>query len=152
MRGTVLGVGVDVVETKRFERLVHRGAPGVWRHWYTEAEADECGTHARPGLAAALRFGVKEATYKAVHMEFSGGVRWRDIEVLGPERAPKVVLHGEVAAAAAAAGVARLHVSVCHLGGRVLTMVLAEGHATTSQPSGAPHVYAAPHTTIRGHG
>lgn len=124
----------------------------MWRHWYTEAEADECGRHARPGPAAALRFAVKEATYKAVRVEFSGGVHWRDIEVLGPEQDLKVVLHGEVAAAAAAAGVVRFHVSVCHVGERLVAMVLAEGNAVTSQPPGAPHVYAAPHTTNRGRG
>lgn len=124
--GVVIGVGVDVAETGRFERLVSRGAGRVWPHWYTEAEAEACLQHPRPGLAAALRFALKEATYKAVGVQFSGAVRWRDIEVLGTEPVWRIALHGEVAAAAGAAGVEQLHGSTCQTGGRVMATVIVE--------------------------
>ena len=148
----VVGVGVDVVGTSRFERLLHRGGERVWQHWFTETEADECARHSRPALAAAVRFAVKEATYKAVGLEFSGGLRWRDIEVLGREPAVDVVLHGEAAAAAATARVARYRVSVCHMETRVLAMVLAEGTGAEPDHPAESHVCTPQHTTTRGYG
>lgn len=139
MSGVVVGVGIDVAETGRFERLVSRGAGRVWAHWYTEAEAEECIQHPRPWLAAALRFAVKEATYKAVGAEFSGEVRWRDIQVLGGGPAWRLALHGEVAAAAAAAGVEQLHVSTCQTGGRVMAIVIAKGNRSTAERATPSH-------------
>ena len=151
MAYAVVGVGVDVVGTRRFERLLRRGGERVWQHWFTDTEVDECAQHPRPALAAAVRFAVKEATYKAVGLEFSRGLRWRDIEVLGREPGVDVVLHGEAAAAAAAARVARYRVSVCHMEGRVLAMVLAEGTGATPEPPGQSQVCTPQHTTTRGH-
>lgn len=127
------GVGVDVADAGRFERLLRGGADRVWAHWFTESEAEACRRHPRPGLAAACRFAVKEATYKAVGAEFSGAVRWRDIEVLSGEPSWRVHLHGEVAATAAAAGVEHLHATTARTGGRVMAMVIAE----TSRPTSA---------------
>lgn len=123
----MVGVGIDVADIRRFDRLVGRGAAGAWAHWYTEAETEQCLAQSRPGTAAALRFAVKEATYKAVGAHFAHEVRWRDIEVLGRESAWRLALHGEVGAAATAAGVVRLHVTTCRVGQRAVATVIAEG-------------------------
>ena len=130
MSGVVVGVGIDVADPARFDRLAERGAGRVWSHWYTEGEAEACLRSPRPGLAAALRFAIKEATYKSVGATFSGAVRWRDIEVAGRSSAWRVAVHGEVAALASAARVERFHVSTSQLGGVVMAVVLAEGSAT----------------------
>lgn len=147
----MVGVGLDIAEIGRFERLVDRGAGRIWAHWYTEAEAAECLRHPRPALAAAFRFAVKEATYKAVGAEFLGAVRWQDIEVTGREQAWRVALHGEVAAGAAAAYADLLHVSTCRTDGRVVAIVIAEGRASSRdrQHEVPSHAYAASQTTNR---
>ncbi|WP_210438698.1 holo-ACP synthase [Nocardioides xinjiangensis] len=139
-------MGVDVADARRFERLVGRGSNRVWAHWYTEAEARECLAHSRPGTAAALRFAVKEAAYKAVGAHFADMMRWRDIEVLGREPAWRLTLRGDVAAAAEAAGVQRLHVSTCRTGGRVLATVIAEGGSRDPGRAGHAPVYASSST------
>ncbi|GAB3022520.1 holo-[acyl-carrier-protein] synthase [Nocardioides flavus (ex Wang et al. 2016)] len=123
---SVIGVGMDVADTRRFDRLVRRGPGGLWAHWYTEAEVRECLAHDQPATAAATRFAVKEASYKALGARFAHEVRWRDIEVLEREAAWRVVLHGEMGVAAAAVGLAWLHVSTCRTGGRVVATVIAE--------------------------
>ena len=124
----------------------------MWAHWYTEAEAEECLSHSRPGLAATFRFAVKEATYKAVGAQFSGPVRWRDIEVLEGEPAWHITLHGEMAAAAADAGAEHFHVSTCQTGGRVVAMVIAQGGCADRERATPSYAYAATQTTSREQG
>lgn len=147
--GTIVGVGIDIADVTRFDRLVARDGGSVWSHWYTEAEAGQCRAHRRPGLAAAYRFAVKEAAYKAVGAEFSGAVRWRDVEVLGGEEDWHVRLRGEVAAAADAAGAGQLHVSACLVAGRVLATVVAEGDSRRAERGVPARLYAA---TMDSHG
>lgn len=132
------GVGIDVADTGRFDRLLRGQAHRVWAHWFTEAEAEACRAHARPGEMAALRFAVKEATFKAVGAHFAREVRWRDIEVLDQGANWQVALHGEVAAAAADAGVGRLHVSTCRSTSWVIATVIAEASGAGARPS--PHL------------
>lgn len=150
--GTIVGVGVDIADVTRFDRLVARDDGRVWAHWYTETEAQECLAHRRPGRAAALRFAVKEAAYKAVGAEFSGAVRWGDIEVLDREQGWDVVVRGEVAASAAAAGVDRLHVSTCEFAGRVLATVIAEGRTGRVERAAPARPYAGTRNHHRGQG
>ncbi|MGN0065015.1 MAG: holo-ACP synthase [Nocardioides sp.] len=148
--GSVVGVGVDVAQSGRFARLLERGAAGVWRHWFTDREASACQRAASPAQAATLCFAVKEATYKAVGAEFSGPVRWRDIEALSTGGRWQVTLHGEVARTAAAAGVATLHVSTGRAGDGVLATVLAE-RATGPATGPAATTTTATTTTTTGH-
>ena len=131
--GSVVGVGIDVADPARFERLAARG-DRMWSHWYTDAEAEACLADRRPGTAAALRFAVKEATYKAVGASFAGPLAWRDVEVLGREASWRVRLHGGVVADAAAAGVERLHVSTSRLHAAVMAVVVAEGRRRVPSP------------------
>ena len=133
--GAVVGVGVDVADTDRFERLVARSAGRLWAHWFTPAEAAECLASRRPGTAAACRFAVKEATYKAVGVPFAGAARWPLVEVLGRGPDWRVALHGELAAAAPEG--LRLQVSTCLMPGRVMAVVIAEDDARDR----LPHLY-----------
>lgn len=130
----VVGVGVDTADVTRFERLVARGSERLWTHWYTDAEAAECRGHVRPAVAAATRFAVKEATYKAVGAHFSGPVRWREVEVLAAGAGWRIDLDGEVREAADRAGARVLHVSTSVFAGRVMATVVATG-----SDSGTPH-------------
>lgn len=128
----MIGVGVDVSDVARFERLLGRGARGVWDHWYTADELDICALQSRPAEAAATRFAVKEATFKAIGARFTSAIRWREIEVLGDKPTWCIRLHGEIADAAAAAGVGSIHASTCRTGNRVVAMVVAEAAGTTA--------------------
>lgn len=122
---SLIGVGIDVTDTRRFDRLVERGDRGTWARWYTEAETRDCLEHHRPGAAAGLRFAVKEATYKAVGAHIARELRWSDIEVLAGVSPWRVRLHAQVAAAATAAGVDALHVTTCQTGDWSMATVIA---------------------------
>lgn len=148
-----MGVGIDVADTARFQRLVDRGSERLWAHWYTDLEASECRRHARPAVAAATRFAVKEAAYKAVGADFSGPVRWRDIEVLTRSGSWRVALAGEVREAADRVGARDLHVSTSRFGERVVATVIATGTRVRADgPSGSVALGETPTTGSRGQG
>lgn len=110
---TVVGVGVDAVEIARVRTALTR-TPSLLDRLFTERERGSCVTRCGdlryPGLAA--RFAAKEAVAKSLGTGIRG-FGFRDIEVLGDEHGkPTVTLHGRALAAATAAGISRVHVSL----------------------------------------
>lgn len=116
----VLGIGVDVVDVERFDRSVTR-TPRLLDRLLTASER----TVARPERLAA-RFAAKEALAKALGVP--PGMQWHDSEVVLDERGrPAFVLRGTVAAALAALGATRCHLSLSHDGGTATAFVVLEG-------------------------
>ena len=65
---------------------------------------------------------------KALGVGWGADASWLDIEIVrGTEGRPSVVLTGRAAATAAAAGIARLHLSLTHTATHALAHVIAEG-------------------------
>ncbi len=98
--GVVIGIGLDIVETARIERLLVRYGEQFVRKLMAEAEAAELPA-ATPERALALALAVagKEAASKAIGTGWSEGVHWRDVVVVRAP-APAVRLEGEAAAVA----------------------------------------------------
>jgi holo-[acyl-carrier protein] synthase len=85
----VLGLGVDLVETMRVERLVARYGDRFVRKLMDAEESDRL-PEAGPARVRALSLAIagKEAASKALGTGWSQGVRWRDVVVTrGPEPA-----------------------------------------------------------------
>jgi holo-[acyl-carrier protein] synthase len=117
----IVGVGVDVVDIARFERVLAR-TPTIRSRLFTAVEAE------LPPRSLAARFAAKEAVAKALGAP--GGLAWHDVEIPPSEGSmPVLCVRGSVAAAAAARGVERWHVSLSHDGGAALAMVVAESGA-----------------------
>ena len=114
----IIGVGVDVVDIRRFAATLAR-TPRLAERLFTPAE------RGLPLSSLAARFAAKEALAKALGVP--EGLRWHDAEVV-PEASgrPGLLLTGTVAAAAAAAGVQRWHLSLSHDGDLATAMVVAE--------------------------
>ena len=109
------GIGVDLVSVDRIDRILERHGPRFLARCFRPAElpAGGSGRVDFSGLIAG-RWAVKEACLKALGGDLSG-VPYRDVEVLrGPAGEPVVVLHGQAAAALAAAGGGRILVSLSH--------------------------------------
>ena len=106
-----MGVGIDLVEISRVEEALER-RPGLLERVFTDAERAYAQDKARPGQHLAARFAAKEAVAKALALE--AGWAMREVEVVSTGGAPEIRLHGAVAAQAAAAGVARVAVSLTH--------------------------------------
>jgi holo-[acyl-carrier protein] synthase len=93
----ILGIGVDLCDSRRIESSMDRFEGRFLDRIFTPGEQDHARAAAKPALSFAKRFAAKEAVAKA----FGTGVRgflFIDIEVVsGPLGKPHVILHGGAA-------------------------------------------------------
>jgi holo-[acyl-carrier protein] synthase len=93
----ILGIGVDLCDSRRIESSMNRFEGRFLDRIYTAGEQQHARAAAKPALSFAKRFAAKEAVAKA----FGTGVRgflFVDIEVVsGPLGKPHVILHGGAA-------------------------------------------------------
>lgn len=122
--------GIDAIEPARVAALAARWGERFLGRVFTPAERAACGE--RPtGLAA--RFAAKEAVAKALGTGM-GPVAWREIEIgANPRGKPVLILHGAAATRAAALGLRHWSVSLTHLAGLALAVVVA---TKSDQPPG----------------
>jgi holo-[acyl-carrier protein] synthase len=114
----IVGVGIDVVDVARFVATLHR-VPALRDKLFTPEERE------MPETSLAARFAAKEAIAKALGAP--AGMSWQDATVRRISGAqPVVEVVGTVAAAAAAAGVDRFHLSISHDAGIASAVVVAE--------------------------
>ena len=94
---TVVGLGVDLVETARVERLLGRYGQRFVRRLMDPHEAARLPSAGSPRvLALALAIAGKEAASKALGTGWSRGVFWRDV-VVTRDDPPAVHLRGRAA-------------------------------------------------------
>ncbi len=90
-------IGVDLIEAERIRRTIERWGDRFTCRVFTERESDFCQRRKNPHLSYAARFAAKEALLKALGTGLSGGVKWRDMEIVDDEHSkPKVKVSGEV--------------------------------------------------------
>ncbi len=121
---SILGHGIDIVETARIRQLVGEHAQRFLDRVFTPAEQAYCARNPKRYFEhLAGRFAAKEAVLKVLGTGWRGGIAWTDIEVIKePSGQPKVVLTGESLRIATQLGIARWHLSISHI----------ETHATAS--------------------
>ena len=122
--GSILGIGVDVVDVKRMKVAIDAWGPALVKKMFTETEVAYCKSKKKPHEHFAARFAAKEAVSKAMETGWSGQFRWRDVEVVNEiSGAPKVVLHDYVASQLAQC---RVHVSLSHTENTVVAFAIIE--------------------------
>ena len=94
----ILGIGSDLIDIRRVEKVLSRYGDRFIRRCFTEAEIAKAerrrgaGTHI---ATYAKRFAAKEACAKALGTGFSAGVYMRDIGVANDENGrPAIILTG----------------------------------------------------------
>lgn len=114
----IVGIGVDTVDVSRFSAKLER-TPALRDRLFAEAE------RGLPVASLAARFAAKEALIKA--LGGSGELRWHDMSVARDrDRAPGFVATPGFAAALAARGADRAHLSLTHDGGFATAFVVVE--------------------------
>ncbi|HVP67839.1 MAG TPA: holo-ACP synthase [Anaeromyxobacteraceae bacterium] len=124
----ILGLGIDLVEVARIERILGDETPRARRfidRCFTRDEQATCEARRDRASGYAARFAAKEAVVKALGAP--AGVRWTDVEVVRPAGPPQVRLAGAAEAAARARGVARVHLTLTHDGGIAAAAAVLEG-------------------------
>lgn len=91
----ILGIGNDLVDIRRIERLLTRFGPRFVQRIFTQGEQATAARAQNPVAFYAKRFAAKEACAKALGTGMSQGVAFRDIEVVTlPSGQPTLRLHG----------------------------------------------------------
>jgi holo-[acyl-carrier protein] synthase len=112
---TILGVGMDIVETKRIADSIGRFGDRFLQRVFLEGEVAYSNSMKFPHLHLAARFAAKEAISKAFGTGIGRELGWRDLEIVRePGGAPRVQLHGRAEAYAHSRGVQAIHVSLSH--------------------------------------
>jgi holo-[acyl-carrier protein] synthase len=105
----VPGVGIDLLEIERLERVLAR-RPRLAERLFCEGERAYAATRARPGQHLAARFCAKEAVTKALALP---ALVPREIEIVGGGAEVQVALHGAAALRACELGT-EVRVSLTH--------------------------------------
>ena len=121
-----LRIGFDLESPARVSESLAAHGERYLRRVYTAAEIADC---RRVGVVdpcrLAARFAAKEATFKAIGVG-TAAASWRDVEVLrGPSADPRLVLHGDAATLAQAAGIRELSLSLSCAGSFGAAIVIA---------------------------
>ena len=123
----IIGVGIDIIEIERVKRAL-ADRPLLRGRLFTEREIAYCTGRSSADASFAARFAAKEAVRKACSRALPDKVMaWQEIEIVLQAGRPEIHIHGEAAALAARAGIARLEVSLSHSRDYACAMVVAEG-------------------------
>jgi len=123
----IYGIGVDIVQIPRIEKLIEQQGNRFLNNVFTEAEIDFCREKARPAARFALRFAAKEAFVKALGTGFRNGLGFRQIEVTkDPNGRPILGFHGRSKEIYEERGIRKSHLSLSDDGLYAIAVVLLE--------------------------
>jgi holo-[acyl-carrier protein] synthase len=120
----IIGLGVDLAEIDRVERLLDKYERFPERV-FTEHERTYASRFANPARRYAARFAGKEAVMKSMGTGWRR-IRWQDVEITGGG-APRVNLFGTAKARAAQLGVSEVLVTITHTDVTAMVMAVAVG-------------------------
>jgi holo-[acyl-carrier protein] synthase len=112
----ILGLGIDLVEIDRIERMIESLGERMYTRLFSEGEARYIKAKPLPAQHAAVRLAAKEAAFKALAgNDLARRITWRDVEVVSDQHGiPTIRLHGTAHRRAREMGVTRIHVSLTH--------------------------------------
>jgi holo-[acyl-carrier protein] synthase len=127
----ILGIGMDLVDIERVERMLERHGDRLVERLFTSRESAYCAGMSRPARHYAVRLAAKEAAFKALSgSEEARAIGWLEIEVeLDSIGRPSLALHGRAHARAKVLGVVRSHISLSHSEATAGAFVVIEGTA-----------------------
>jgi holo-[acyl-carrier protein] synthase len=124
----VLGLGTDLIETRRVQESIDRFGERFLERIFTAGEIAYCQRKRKNAAESfAARFAAKEAGAKALGTGISRGVSWKEFEVRREASGrPTLHLSGRAAEVAEAMGVRRIQLSLTHTRDLALAVVVAE--------------------------
>jgi holo-[acyl-carrier protein] synthase len=124
----VRGIGIDVVQVSRLVASLERFGARFEARLFTDGELEYCRRHKDPLPHLAARFAAKEAASKALGTGMSGGVGFKQFEVIQPGgRQPRLVFHGVALERYQGLGCTGSHLTLAHDGGLAIACVVLEG-------------------------
>ncbi|HMP78945.1 MAG TPA: holo-ACP synthase [Pirellulaceae bacterium] len=112
---TVLGIGTDLCECQRIERMIDKYHETFLDRVFTAEEIRYCGSHHLAAMHFAGRWAAKEAMLKAIGVGWAHGMTWRDLEVINVGGGqPIAQLHGGAHLACRQRGIGQVLLSISH--------------------------------------
>lgn len=132
--GAIFGIGVDIVQIARMQRLLDRHGTRVIDKLLTTGEKKELRARANPARSLAMSWAAKEACVKAMGTGFSA-IGFKDIGVLRADNGRPYLIFN----AAQKKRMREMHIGTAHLslsddGGMACAYVVLE-HARQAQES-----------------
>lgn len=133
---SIPGVGIDVVEVERIDRIWQRHGDRFLDRVFTPSETAYCLDMPHPARHLAARFAAKEAASKCLGSGIGGGVEWCDLEVLRHEGGvPELRLHRVAADLAREQGIQGFRLSLSHSDSLAAAAVVALAADDSNQVS-----------------
>jgi len=133
----IVGIGIDLVDIDRVERLIDAKGQRALRRLFTADEVEYALGRALPAQHLAARLAAKEAAFKALAGNaLAKRIGWREIEVVRGEHGPTLSLHGRASDRAAEIGVTSIWVSLTHSGTTAGAVVVLEAGRASNSVSG----------------
>ena len=124
--GTVIGIGIDLEEITRVERVF--SSPRALARVFTPHEIAYCQPKRHRFQHLAVRFAAKEAVFKALGTGLSEGLHWTDAEVRNePSGKPYLTLSGPAQELSDRLGVDTVLVTLSHSRQYAIAQVLLLG-------------------------
>jgi holo-[acyl-carrier protein] synthase len=124
----IYGIGTDIVDTRRIERLLERYGERFARRLLTPLEWERFQGSRRPAAYLALRFAAKEAFSKAMGTGFRTPVLLSHISVVQDRLGkPGLVFHGALEAYMRERGIAGHHLTLSDEAPFACAVVILEG-------------------------
>lgn len=119
----ILGIGTDIVVIARIRKLSHAAVARL----LTTKEKKYCARFADSAERIAGRFAAKEAIAKAMGTGISGGISWKQFEILPDDKGmPRASFSGTVQKKIKAMGATRCHLSISHQGEYAVAFAVLE--------------------------
>jgi holo-[acyl-carrier protein] synthase len=121
----IYGIGVDVLQVERIERVHQKYGARFVDHLLLPAEREQLARTARPVRFLAMRFAAKEAIVKAMGTGFAHGIWIRDVGIVQNSWGkPEVVYSARGAAVRDGLGVGEGHVTLTDEAGLVVAVAV----------------------------
>ncbi len=92
----IKGIGTDIIEIRRFKKLMQRHPKRFLKRLFTEQEQAYCSLYKDPEKHFTARFAAKEAVSKALGTGFGSKLRFQDLSIINSsEGKPMVILSEE---------------------------------------------------------
>lgn len=122
----VIGVGTDIIECERIDRMIAKHGDHFVRRVYTEHEIAYSAARKNAAQHFAGRWAAKEAILKALGTGWIAGIAWTDVEVVNESSGkPSVRLHGGAAEVAREKEIAEIQLSISHCASHAVAFALA---------------------------
>ena len=111
----IKGVGVDLVELKRFQDLLEKGKDRFINRYFTADEIAYCDNKMKRHIHYAGKFAAKEALYKALHLTWKKGFQWKHISINNnQDGVPEAIISDTVKVIARKQLINAIHLSISH--------------------------------------